>query len=225
MYFLYVSRSRNFFWQCFHGFYPFRNRFFLNPWVQLEFFRNCGSISKIVAPAFEMMMNSRVAWLKQIVISRWVIWREQRFSEIAAPFQKLWLHFKNCGSCIWNDDEQPRCFGKANSHFRMSRNFCKTRAGPRGWEKNCFWRGKTHRISPQKFLRPRDTYKKYILQKNWVKTVIPAFSSGQSNLPPSIWGPSRQLDDQHRNTNMNNKDHLVGQLTNSLIAGALLVTE
>ena len=58
-------------------FYPFKNRFFLNPWVQLEFFRNCGSISKIVAPAFEMMMNSRVAWLKQIVISRWVIWREQ----------------------------------------------------------------------------------------------------------------------------------------------------
>ena len=54
---------------------------------------------------------------------------------------------------------------------------------------------------------PRDTYKKYILQKNWVKTVIPAFSSGQSNLP------SRQLDDQHRNTNMNDKDHLVGQLT------------
>ena len=59
-------------------FYPFKNRFFfLNPWVQLEFFRNCGSISKIVGPAFEMMMNSRVAWLKQIVISRWVIWREQ----------------------------------------------------------------------------------------------------------------------------------------------------
>ena len=32
--------------------------------------------------------------------------------------------------------------------------------------------------------------------------------------PPPIWGPSRQLDDQHRNTNMKNKDHLVGQLTN-----------
>ena len=39
------------------------------------------------------------------------------------------------------------------------------------------------------------------------------FISDQSNLPPSIWGPSRQLDDQHRNTNMNKKDHLVGQLT------------
>ena len=28
-----------------------------------------------------------------------------------------------------------------------------------------------------------------------------------------MWGPTRQLDDQHRNTNMNDKDHLVGQLT------------
>ena len=92
--------------------------------------------------------------------------------------------------------------------------FAKLELDPGVEKKNCFWRGKTHRISPKKFLRPRDTYKKYILQKNWVKTVIPAFSSGQSNLPPSIWGPSRQLDDQHRNTNMNNKDHLVGQLTN-----------
>ena len=50
-------------------------------------------------------------------------------------------------------------------------------------------------------------------KKFWVKTVIPAYSSGQSNLPSSMWGPSRQLDDQHRNTNMNDKDHLVGQLT------------
>ena len=33
--------------------------------------------------------------------------------------------------------------------------------------------------------------------------------------PPPIWGPSRQLDDQHRNTNMKNKDHLVGQLTST----------
>ena len=71
---------------------------------------------------------------------------------------------------------------------RMIRNFCKTQDEPRGWEKNGFWRGKTHRISPKNFLRPRDTYKKYILQKNWVKTVIPAFSSGQSNLPPLYMG-------------------------------------
>ena len=50
---------------------------------------------------------------------------------------------------------------------------------------------------------------KYIFQKNWVKTAIPAFSSSQTNLHPPIWGPSRQLDDHHRNANMNNKDHQV----------------
>ena len=55
--------------------------------------------------------------------------------------------------------------------------------------------------------------KKYILQKNWVKTAIPALGSGQSNLQTPIWGCHRQLDDQYRNPNMNNKDHLVGQLT------------
>ena len=75
--------------------------------------------------------------------------------------------------------------------------------------------GKTKKKLPNFFLRLCDTHKKYILQKNWVKTAIPAFSSGQNNLHPPIWGPSRQLDDQHRNTNMKNKDHLVGQLTRS----------
>ena len=54
-----------------------------------------------------------------------------------------------------------------------------------------------------------------ILQKNWVKTAIGAHSSGQSNLHTPIWGCHRQLDDQHRNPNMNNKDHIVGQLTTS----------
>ena len=42
---------------------------------------------------------------------------------------------------------------------------------------------------------------------------IPALGSGQSNLQTPIWGCHRQLDDQHRNPNMNNKDHLVGRLT------------
>ena len=37
--------------------------------------------------------------------------------------------------------KQPRCFVKANSHFRMHRNFCKTRAGPRGGEKKLFLKG------------------------------------------------------------------------------------
>ena len=73
--------------------------------------------------------------------------------------------------------------------------------------------GKTPKKLSKKFLRLRDAYKKYILQKNWVKTAIPALSSGQSNLQTPIWGCHRQLDDQYRNPNMNNKDHLVGQLT------------
>ena len=51
--------------------------------------------------------------------------------------------------------------------------------------------------------RPVHMYKKYILKKNWVKTAIPALSSGRNNLPPPIWCCHRQLDDQHRNPNMN----------------------
>ena len=62
----------------------------------------------------------------------------------------------------------------------------------------------------QIFLRLRETYKKYILQKNWTKTVNPALSSGQHNLLPAIWGCHRQLDDHHRNPNINNRDHLGG---------------
>ena len=58
--------------------------------------------------------------------------------------------------------------------------------------------------------RPVHMYKKYILKKIWVKTAIPALSSGRNNLQPPIWRCHRQLDDQHRNPNMNNKDHLVG---------------
>ena len=76
--------------------------------------------------------------------------------------------------------------------------------------------GKRKKMLPKFFLRLRDTYKKYILQKNWVKTAIPALSSGQNNLQTPIWGCHRQLDDQHRNPNMNNKDHIVGQLTKPL---------
>ena len=67
--------------------------------------------------------------------------------------------------------------------------------------------------SAKKILRLHDTHKMYILQKNWTKTVNPALSSGLNFFPPPIWGHHHQLDDQHRNPNMNNKDHLVGQLT------------
>ena len=69
-------------------------------------------------------------------------------------------------------------------------------------------------------MRLRDAYKKYILQKKWVKKAIPALSSGQSNLQTPIGGCHRQLDDQNRNPNINNRDHLVGQLTTAAAACA-----
>ena len=90
---------------------------------------------------------------------------------------------------------------------------------PNSWKsdplqkKTAFSGGKTKKKLPKFFFWLRDTYKKYILQKNWVKTAIPALSSGQNNLQVPIWGCHRQLDDQCRNPNTNNKDHLVGQLT------------
>ena len=76
-----------------------------------------------------------------------------------------------------------------------------------------FWGGKTQKKSAKFFLQLPDTYKKYILQKKWSKTDIPALSSGLNNLHPAIWGCHHQLDDQYRNPNANNRDHLVGQLT------------
>ena len=83
------------------------------------------------------------------------------------------------------------------------------------WKKRLVWGGKTQKKSAKKFLRLHDTYKMYILQKNWTKTVNPALSSGLNFFPPPIWGHHHQLDDQQRNPNMNNRDHLVGQLTNT----------
>ena len=79
-----------------------------------------------------------------------------------------------------------------------------------------FLGGKTQKKLAKFFLRLRDAYKKYILQKNWFKTVTGALSSGQHNLHPSIWGRHPQLDDQYRNPNINNRDHLVGQLTSKI---------
>ena len=66
----------------------------------------------------------------------------------------------------------------------------------------------------QFFLQIRDIYFEYILQNFWQKTVIPALNSGQNNLHPAIWGCHHRLDDHHRNPTVDNRDHLVGQLTN-----------
>ena len=60
---------------------------------------------------------------------------------------------------------------------------------------------------------------KYMLPKKWVKMSTPALRGGHNNLQTpinqAIWVSSQQLDDQHRNPNINKTDRLVGQLTNT----------
>ena len=54
---------------------------------------------------------------------------------------------------------------------------------------------------------------KYMLPKKWVKMSTPALRGGHNNLQTpinqAIWVSSQQLDDQYRNPNINNRDHLV----------------
>ena len=62
---------------------------------------------------------------------------------------------------------------------------------------------KNDRHDPPKKAFLRHTHKKHILQKNWSKTIICGLSSGRNNLPQPIWVHSLQLDDRHRNPNIN----------------------
>ena len=81
-----------------------------------------------------------------------------------------------------------------------------------GAAKKSLFRGvKTPKVRPIFFCDVLIHIKNKFCKKKWVKTAIPALSSGQSNLHTPMWGPSRQLDDQYRNPNINNRDHLVGQ--------------
>ena len=145
------------------------------------------------------------------------------FSEATSLFQiggsafpERWLKPPNANANIIN--AQP--IRNAVQHF--SREVVPVPAEPPPWKsgqpgtpyekKTTLSGGKTKKKLPNVFLRLCDTHKKYILQKILVKTAIRALSSGQSNLQTPIWGCHRQLDDQHRGPNTNNKDHLVGQL-------------
>ena len=70
--------------------------------------------------------------------------------------------------------------------------------------KNVSFGGVKHKKSgPNNFFRQVHTYKKYILQKKWSKTVNPALSGDPNYLHPPIWGCHHQLNDHHRNPNIN----------------------
>ena len=45
--------------------------------------------------------------------------------------------------------------------------------------------------------------KNIFYKKNWSKKIICGLNNGQNNLPPPIWVHSLQLDDRHRNPNIN----------------------
>ena len=121
-----------------------------------------------------VLSNSRVAALKQIVISA-----------CTAIFAKLGLdpgvEKKTVSEGVKHTESLPRNFCGLVIHIKIT--FCKKNGSKRS-------------LQPSAVFRPI--------------------------YPPSIWGPSRQLDDQHRNTNMKNKDHLVGQLTIILDASFFL---
>ena len=99
--------------------------------------------------------------------------------------------------------------------LRMIRNFCKTQDEPRGWEKTVSEGVKPIESLPRNFCGLVIHIKNTFCKKIGSKRSFQPSAVVRAIYPPSIWGPSRQLDDQHRNTNMNNKDHLVGQLTNT----------
>ena len=87
---------------------------------------------------------------------------------------------------------------RAGPQFRKS-----GQPGTPSEKKTAIWRGKTKKNWTYFFFRLYDTRKKYILQKNWTKTVNPALSSDSNFLHPAIGGHHHQLDDHYRNPNIN----------------------
>ena len=57
-----------------------------------------------------------------------------------------------------------------------------------------FWGAKTPQNSVKFFGGLCHMYRKYILEKNWSKTTIPALSSGQTENDTPIWGRRHQLE-------------------------------
>ena len=82
------------------------------------------------------------------------------------------------------------------------------------WKKNVsFGWVKLKKSLPNFFCGSMIPIKCTFCKKNWTKTLNPALSSDLNFFPPPISGRHHQVDDQQRYPNMNNKDHLVGQLT------------
>ena len=105
---------------------------------------------------------------------------------------------------------EPQFWGVAQQNTRVFHNFRKTPAGPRGWGKRPFSRGKNPWNLFAALWLIENTFCKKKLGHKVLRTL--RLSSGQSNLNTPLRGHHHQLDDQQRNQNINNRDHLCGQL-------------
>ena len=140
VFFICITRPQKFLGRDSVRFTPSETVFFLNPWVQLEFYKNCGSISKIAAPAFEMMMNSRVAWLKQIVISRNSVGAPNfwKAGKSRTPYKKRLFSVGKRKKML------PKFFGGFGIHIRNT--FCKKIGSKRPFEPSAMVRAIYRRL-------------------------------------------------------------------------------
>ena len=119
---------------------------------------------------------------------------EGPFSKIEGPgFERIWLaahhdHSSTKELAFQKLRARPSIFGKGPSSKNQSIKGAKT-----PWKCMEF------------FSQLPKIYNIYILQKKWVKTAIPARSSGLKNLLPLIWGRHHQLDDQYKEPMVNTK--------------------
>ena len=65
-------------WERFYGFYPFRNRFFLNPWVHPEFYKNCGSCGGWTVPVVKLNQSSSPFQMHDPQFLKWSAISEKR---------------------------------------------------------------------------------------------------------------------------------------------------
>ena len=78
---------------------------------------------------------------------------------------------------VFQNFGKPSC-GLYKNDGKCDPQFWKTTySGTGAWKFWPFWGGKTQKKAAKFFLQLRDGYKKYILQKKWIKTAIPALSS------------------------------------------------
>ena len=165
-------------------------------------------------------VTNRSSLLKMRQTRETKMWITQNFEQVwpikgRAMWKLTSWRFRKCGT-FWVLKVLNKSYWLSKTVAQCAPQFLKNFFWTEGLQKNLFRGVETPKILPIFFCDVLIHIKNKFCKKKWVKTAIPALSSGQSNLHTPMWGPSRQLDDQYRNPNINNRDHLVGQLTRGL---------